>query len=126
MAKRSLNDLRDEMRAVARGERKPSPLPARELLNVLASAEHRELLQVIHLERPETVSRLAELTGRAQPNISRSLQQLAKHGLIELVRNGREVRPVPMAAKVTLSLTDDTYETVPASLTGHQSADRAL
>jgi predicted transcriptional regulator len=112
MAKRSLNDLRDEMRAVARGERKPSPLPAGEVLNVLASAEHRELLQVIHLERPETVSRLAELTGRAQPNISRSLQQLAKHGLIELVRNGREVRAVPTAVKVSISLIDDTYETV--------------
>jgi predicted transcriptional regulator len=110
MAKRSLNDLRDEMRAVARGERAPSPLPAGELLNVLASAEHRALLQVIHLERPETVSRLAELTGRAQPNISRALQQLAKHGLITLVRDGREVRPVPRATKVSISLIDDTYE----------------
>jgi predicted transcriptional regulator len=120
MAKRSLNDLRDEMRAVARGERKPSSLPARELLNVLASAEHRELLRLIHLELTETVSRLAELTGRAQPNISRSLQQLSKHRLIELVRNGREVRPAPTAAKVSISLIDDTYETVPVPVTSHE------
>jgi hypothetical protein len=35
MVKRSLNDLRDEMRAVARGERAPSPLPAGKLLNVV-------------------------------------------------------------------------------------------
>jgi predicted transcriptional regulator len=117
MAKRSLNDLRDEMRAVARGERKPSPLLAGELLNVLSLADHRELLQVIHMERPETVSRLAELTGRAQPNISRALQKLAKHGLITLVRDGRAVRPAPRATKVSISLIDDTYEIGPAQLT---------
>ena len=113
MAKKSLNDLRAEMLAVARGERAPAPLPAREVLGVLASAEHRELLQIIHTERPESVSRLAELSGRAQPNVSRSLQQLARHGLIELVRNGREVRPNPIVATVSLSLADDTYQTTP-------------
>ncbi len=113
MAKKSLNDLRDEMRAVARGERKPSLLPAREMLHVLASAEHMELLQVILLQKPDNVSQLVKLTGRAQPNISRSLQQLAKHGLIELVREGREVRPVGCAASVNIRLAEGTYETMP-------------
>lgn len=113
MAKRSLNDLREEMLAVARGERKPSPLPAREVLSVLASEEHRELLRIIHAERPESVGRLAELAGRAQPNVSRSLQQLAKLGLITLVRDGREVRPVPLAATVSIDLAQETYETTP-------------
>jgi predicted transcriptional regulator len=116
MAKKSLNDLREEMRAVTRGERKPAPLPAREVLSVLSSPEHAQLLQVIHQKRPENVSLLAELTGRAQSNISRSLQQLAKHGLIKLVRNGREVRPVPCATTISISLADNTYETVPMAV----------
>ncbi|MGI4801035.1 MAG: helix-turn-helix domain-containing protein [Janthinobacterium lividum] len=72
-----------------------------------------DLLQVIHQQSPESVSRLAELTGRAQPNVSRSLQQLAKHGLIELVREGREVRPVPRVATVSVSLAQGTYEAQP-------------
>ena len=113
MAKRALTDLREEMRSVARGDRKPSRLPARDVLNVLASAEHMELLQVIHQQAPENVSHLTKLTGRAQPNISRSLQQLAKHGLIELVREGREVRPRPCAIAVNISLAEGTYDTVP-------------
>jgi predicted transcriptional regulator len=113
MAKKSLNNLRAEMLSVARGERSAAALPAREVLGVLASAEHRELLQIIHVERPESVSRLAEISGRAQSNVSRSLQQLAKHGLIELVRNGREVRPNPIASTVSISLATDTYETTP-------------
>jgi predicted transcriptional regulator len=113
MTKKSLNDLRDEMRGVARGDRKPSPLPAREVLSVLSSPELMDLLQVIHQQRPESVGRLAELTGRAQSNVSRSLQQLAKHDLIRLVREGREVRPVPTVVKVSVSLDQGTYEVEP-------------
>jgi predicted transcriptional regulator len=116
MAKRSLNELREEMRAVARGEGKPALLPAREVLNVLASSEHMEILQVIHKDQPGTVSELSKLVGRAQPNISRSLQQLAKHGLIKLVREGREVRPLPCVESISISLAKGTYETVPTGV----------
>jgi predicted transcriptional regulator len=73
MKRRSLTDLREEMRAVARGERNPSPRPAAPLLAAL-SVEALELLGVLLRERPETIARVVELTGRAQPNVSRSLQ----------------------------------------------------
>jgi predicted transcriptional regulator len=86
MARKSLTELREEMRAVARGERKASSLPA-------------------------TVSELVELTGRAQPNISRSLQLLARYRLIQLVREGREVRVEPIARAVRVDLATGTYET---------------
>lgn len=115
MTTRTLTDLREEMRAVARGERKPAPLPAREILNVLASSEHRSLLQILHRQRPDSVGQLVALTGRTQPSVSRSLQQLARHGLIELVREGREVRPVATVATVRINLADDTYDTAPAA-----------
>ena len=56
------------------------------------------------------VAALVVLTGRAQPNVSRSLQTLAKLGLVRLVREGREVRPVPVAKGVRVDLTTGTYE----------------
>jgi len=112
MARTSLSDLRDEMRAVARGEGKPSPLPAAPLLAAL-SREALDLLGVMLRERPATVAELVARTGRAQPNVSRSLQLLAGHGLIRLEREGREVRPVPVAREVRVDLLQGTYEAMP-------------
>lgn len=112
MARTSLAELREEMRAVARGERRAAPLPAAPLLAAL-SREALELLGVVLRERPATVAELAALTGRAQPNVSRSLQQLACHGLIRLVREGREVRPEPVAREVRVDLTTGTCAAIP-------------
>lgn len=49
--------------------------------NVL-SPENRELMDVIRCERPETITKLAKLTGRAASNVSRTLKTLSKHNLI--------------------------------------------
>lgn len=110
MARKSLSELREEMRAVARGERKASPLPAAPLLAAL-SREALELLAVLLRKHPASVSELVELTGRAQPNISRSLQLLTRYRLIQLVREGREVRAEPIAKAVRVDLATGTYET---------------
>ena len=72
------------------------PLPAAPLLAAL-SREALDLLGVLLREHPANVTELVTLTGRAQSNISRSLPLLAKHRLIRLVREGRELarRPLP-------------------------------
>jgi len=114
MARKSLSELREEMRAVARGERKASPLPAAPLLAAL-SREALELLAVLLRKHPASVSELVESTGRAQPNISRSLQLLARYRLIQLVREGREVRAEPIAKAVRVDLATGTYETEAAA-----------
>ncbi len=105
---------REEMRGVARGERRASPLPAGPLLAVL-SREALDLLGVLLRQRPASVTALVAITGRAQPNVSRSLQILAAHGLVRLVREGREVRPDPIAGAVTVDLATGTYEAIPVS-----------
>jgi predicted transcriptional regulator len=102
------------MRGVARGERRASPLPAGPLLAVL-SREALDLLGVLLRQRPASVTALVAITGRAQPNVSRSLQILAAHGLVRLVREGREVRPDPIASAVTVDLATGTYEAAPVS-----------
>lgn len=109
MAKKSLAELRDEMRAVVRGEREASPLPAGALLGTLSSQGNLDLLRLINQTQPTSVSELAELAGRAQPNVSRALQQLARHGLIRLEREGKEVRPVVVARKIDIDLATGTY-----------------
>jgi predicted transcriptional regulator len=114
MKRTSLTELREEMRGVARGTRRPSPLPAAPLLAAL-SPETLGLLRVLLRERPATVTAVVALTGRAQPNVSRSLQVLAKHGLVRLIREGREVRPVPVASALRLDFVTGTYETTTAA-----------
>ena len=109
MTKKSLSELREEMRAVARGEREASPLPAGALLGTLSSQGNLDLLRIINQTQPATVSELAQRAGRAQPNVSRALQQLAKHGLIRLERDGKEVRPVVVARTIDIDLTTGTY-----------------
>jgi predicted transcriptional regulator len=112
MTQTSLAELRDEMRGVARGERQASLLPAGPLLAVL-SREALDLLGVLIRQRPASVTELVAVTGRAQPNVSRSLQILAAHGLVRLVRAGREVRPEPIAGAVKVDLATGTYEAMP-------------
>jgi len=114
MTRKSLTELREEMRAVARGERQAAPLPAAALFAAL-SREALELLGVLLRNRPASVTELVTLTGRAQPNISRSLQLLAKHRLIRLVREGREVRPEPLVRTLRVDLATGTYEMTPRS-----------
>ncbi len=113
MTRKSLTESREEMRAVARGEQKAAPLPAAPLLAAL-SREALELLGILLREHPATVTELVTLTGRSQPNISRSLQLLAKYRLIRLVKDGREVRPEPIAKVLRVDLATGTYETTPS------------
>jgi predicted transcriptional regulator len=109
MTRTSLAELREEMRGVARGQRRASPLPAGPLLAAL-SRESLDLLGVLLHRRPASITELVSIIGRAQPNVSRSLQTLAAHGLVRLVREGREVRPEAVARTVTVDLATGTYE----------------
>jgi predicted transcriptional regulator len=124
MTTKSLRDLREEMRSVARGEREVPPLPAAAMLSTLSSPVNLELLRIINQERPASVSQLVARTGRAQPNVSRSLQLLARHGLIRLEREGKEVRPVAVARSIDVDLAEGTY--IPIGERRHGAAIGAL
>lgn len=110
---KNLAELRDEMRAVARGDRAAPDRPTEPLAAALSSEESVELMKILINERPESIGALARRVGRAQPNVSRSLQQLARLGLVRLTKEGREVRPEAVAREVRFDLTAGTYRTVP-------------
>lgn len=119
MTAKSLHGLREDMRTVARGERAMPP-PAAAMLATLSSPGNLDLLRIISREKPATVSQLAGRTGRAQSNVSRSLQTLARHGLIRLERAGKEVRPVAVARAVDVDLVAGTCRTVAVSRPGRK------
>ena len=52
---------------------------------------------MIREEQPDSLSQLADLTGRAPSNLSRTLKTMERYGLVEMRRQDRHVRPVVKA-----------------------------
>ena len=61
--------------------------------------ENRALLKIIQASQPESISNLAELTGRKQSNLSRTLKTMSSYGLVEMVRENRNVKPIAKATE---------------------------
>jgi predicted transcriptional regulator len=100
-----LRSLRDEMKAVARGER-PPPAHAAELsfnsvdaVVRLLTPENRELLAIIRARDPQSVAELALMSGRAQPNLTRTLAKMEAVGLIAMRAVGRRRKAPSVTVK---------------------------
>ena len=107
---KSHKEVREEMKAVARGE-KPAPADAAqpsfesaEVLLRLLTPENRDLLKIIRDKRPQSVADLARLTHRAGPNLLRTLAKLEAIGLIEMQSAGKRKIPVSIVRKVRLEI----------------------
>ena len=105
--------LREEMKAVARRER-PAPKDARgisfdsvEALLRLLTPQNRELLAVIRDKKPQSIAELAELTGRAQPNLTRTFGKLEAIGFVRFKTVER--RKVPTAVIHSLRINIDSF-----------------
>jgi predicted transcriptional regulator len=71
----------------------------------LLSAENIEVLDIIRRRKPKSLRRLAELAGREESNVSRTLKKLEKAGIVTVEAGpGRVRRPVLVARKVRLEL----------------------
>lgn len=86
----SLNQMRDHLLA-----RLDEPVERRDWISVLSAKGNRELLKIIATQNPASISALAELAGRAQPNVSRSLNALVESELVAVEVEGK--RTVPKA-----------------------------
>ena len=105
--------LKREMVAVARGQ-KPAPKDAAvpsfnsiEALTRLLTPENRELLATIRDRKPQSISELAEITGRAQPNLTRTLAKLEAVGFVRMRLVKR--RKVPTASVRRLRVEIDPF-----------------
>lgn len=107
----NLRSLRAEMKAVARGER-PAPADAAkptfnsvEAVVRLLQPENRELLALIRDRKPGSVAELARLSGRAQPNLTRTLSKMETAGLITMEAAGsRRKAPSTSVRKILVEI----------------------
>jgi predicted transcriptional regulator len=106
----SLRSLRAEMKAVARGERLPPADAARPSFNSvravvrLLTPENRKLLALIRDRKPQSVAELVALTGRAQPNLTRTLTKLEAAGFITMKTVGRRRTPSVAVKKIVVEI----------------------
>lgn len=97
--------IRERMLAIAKGEYKPKAnepkiwFTSMKSLAEVLSDENRALLRVIQEAKPESISGLAELTGRKQSNLSRTLKTMSSYGLVEMRKENRHIRPVAKATE---------------------------
>jgi len=113
MGPKSLAELREEMRAVLRGEREAPPRPTATTFVSLLTADVFELLNVLATTSVPTVSGLAERLGKPPSEVSRTLQRLAAYGIVRFAREGREVRPELVSTQLKVNLVDKTVEALP-------------
>lgn len=97
--------IRERVLAIARGDYKPKPdepkvwfTSMRSLAEVL-SDDNRALLKVITEMKPESISALAEATGRKPGNLSRTLKTMSHYGIVDLKRQKNRVRPIAKATE---------------------------
>lgn len=81
--------------AIARGEVKPRQTDPKVWFNSIESfarvlsERNRELLSIISRSHPQSLSELETLSGRAKPNLSRTLHTMARYGLVDLKKGDR-------------------------------------
>lgn len=103
---KSIDQIREEMLAIARGEVEPAPnrpkvtfVSEAALMQVL-TPENRKILGHILRDKPATVTELIALTGKTQPNVSRALAALERAGFIALEQTGTTKRPIALISRV--------------------------
>lgn len=105
-----LQSLREEMKAVARGERPARPGAAKASFNSveavvrLLTPDNRRLLALIRDRKPQSVAELVELTGRAQPNLTRTLAKLEAAGFIRMKTIGRRKAPCVAVKRIVVEI----------------------
>jgi predicted transcriptional regulator len=81
--------------AIARGEYKPAAgepkvwFTSAESFARILSDRNRALLGIIAESTPESLTRLAELSGRKKSNLSRTLKTMERYGFVHLSRGAR-------------------------------------
>jgi predicted transcriptional regulator len=98
-------------RDIVAGRRKRAPddpdiwFSSLESFAKVLSDKNRALLAMIAETRPDSIDALAEASGRAKSNLSRTLRTMERYKLVRLDKGeGRKLKPVVTFGRVELSL----------------------
>ncbi|MCU7936738.1 MAG: transcriptional regulator [Candidatus Thiodiazotropha sp. (ex Dulcina madagascariensis)] len=97
--------IRARALAIARGDYKPKAnepkiwFTSMKSLAEVLSDDNRALLHVITEMKPESISALAEATGRKPSNLSRTLKTMSNYGIVDLKREKNHIRPIAKATE---------------------------
>lgn len=107
----SYDEMKARTMAIARGEwRVEADEPkvwftSTESFAKILSAGNRELLRVIAERSPGSLDDLAQMTGKAKSNLSRTLRTMEGYGLVRLERGERgRIKPTVTHDRVELDL----------------------
>ena len=97
------DQIRKRVLAIARGDYKPKAsepkiwFTSMKSLAEVLSDDNRALLRVMAEIEPESISALAQATGREPGNLSRTLKTMSNYGIVDLKRERNLVRPIAKA-----------------------------
>ena len=120
----SYEQMKARTLAIARGEYRPANdepkvwFRSSESFARVLSDRNRALLGVITESTPESLARLAELTGRKKSNLSRTLKTMERYGFVQLSRGARG-SVIPRVPYQRISLT------LPLSKPGREGTEAA-
>jgi predicted transcriptional regulator len=107
----SLKQFREYTMTIARGEHKRAKdepkvwFSSIDSFAKVLSERNRELLRVIAETKPQSLNELAEATGRAKSNLSRTLKTMERYGLVRFEKGkGRTLVPRTPYTDVVLDL----------------------
>jgi predicted transcriptional regulator len=108
----TLKQYKARTMAIARGEYIPVAgepkvwFQSIEALAQVLSEKNRALLAIIAETHPESLSELAEKTGRAKSNLSRTLKTMEQYGLVHFEHGaGRQIAPRVNYSGIELEMT---------------------
>lgn len=106
----SREDYQKRAISIAKGEYKPKKgepkvfFSSMKSLSEVLSDKNRQLLKIIAEQQPQTLSELADLSGRQPSNISRTLKTLEAYGIVEMIKVKRSKRPIVKAIDFDIQL----------------------
>ena len=68
-----------------------------ETMSQILSTKNVQLLQLMDMRKPRSIKELAQMSGRASSNLSRTLKTFQRYGIVDLVKKDRTIVPIPRA-----------------------------
>jgi predicted transcriptional regulator len=120
--------IRMRLLAIAQGKYKPQQSEPKiwytsiNAISQILCPENIELLRLMDAQRPESLTQLSQLTGRAKSNLSNTLKTLSEKGFVRLEQgSGKSVKPVALFTDFEI-VTDSELEHYLLQLSIGQSA----